>query len=110
MSYSVSGTTITLTRGDSFIAYISITDQDDNPYIPVEGDSIRFAMKSSYKDAEPLLVKNVPIDTMKLVIDPEDTKSLAFGKYVYDIELTKTSGEVDTFITKAIFKITEEVH
>jgi hypothetical protein len=110
MSYSISGTTITLTRGDSFIAYISITDQDDNPYIPVEGDSIRFAMKSSYEDAEPLLVKNVPIDTMKLVIDPEDTKSLAFGKYVYDIELTKASGEVDTFITKAIFKITEEVH
>lgn len=110
MSYSVSGTTITLTRGDSFIADISITDQDDNPYIPVEGDSIRFAMKSSYKDAEPLLVKNVPIDTMKLVIDPEDTKSLAFGRYVYDIELTKDSGEVDTFVTKATFKITEEVY
>lgn len=110
MSYSVSGTTITLTRGDSFIADISIADQDDNPYTPVEGDSIRFAMKSSYKDAEPLLVKNVPIDTMTLVIDPEDTKSLAFGRYVYDIELTKDSGEVDTFITKAIFKITEEVY
>lgn len=110
MSYSVSGTTITLTRGDSFVADISITDQDGQPYIPVEGDVIRFAMKSSYKDAEPLLVKNVPIDTMKLVIDPEDTKSLAFGKYVYDIELTKASGEIDTFITKAVMKITEEVH
>lgn len=110
MSYSVSGTTITLTRGDSFIADISITDQDNNPYVPVAGDAVRFAMKASYEDAEPLLVKNVPIDTMKLAIDPEDTKELAFGKYVYDIELTKATGEVDTFITKAIFKITEEVH
>lgn len=45
MSYSVSGTTITLTRGDSFIADISITDQDDKPYIPGAGDVIRFAMK-----------------------------------------------------------------
>lgn len=110
MSYSVSGTTITLTRGDSFIAEISITDQDNKPYNPVAGDSVRFAMKVSYEDAEPLLVKNIPVDTMKLVLDPEDTKHLAFGKYVYDIELTKATGEVDTFITKAMFKITEEVH
>ena len=35
---------------------------------------------------------------------------LPFGKYVYDIELTKATGEVDTFITKAILKLTEEVH
>lgn len=28
MSYSVSGTTITLTRGDTFVALISITKQD----------------------------------------------------------------------------------
>lgn len=110
MSYSVSGTTITLTRGDSFVADISITDQDGQPYIPVEGDAIRFAMKTSYEDVSPLLVKNIPIDTMKLILDPLDTKDLNFGKYVYDIELTKENGEVDTFITKAVMKITEEVH
>ena len=110
MSYSVSGTTITLTRGDSFMADISITDQDGNPYIPVEGDAIRFAMKASYKDGQPLLVKNIPIDTMKLTLDPLDTKELDFGKYVYDLELTKANGAVDTFITKAVIRITEEVH
>lgn len=110
MSYSVSGTTITLTRGDSFIADVSITDKDNKPYIPQTGDSIRFAMKASYKDAEPLLIKSIPVNTMKLIINPDDTKNLDFGKYVYDIELTKSTGEVDTFITKALFKITEEVH
>ena len=31
MSYSVSGTTITLTRGDTFMADISINKQDDTP-------------------------------------------------------------------------------
>lgn len=110
MSYNVSGTTITLTRGDTFMALITITDSENNPYMPVEGDTIRFAMKATYADEEPLLVKDIPIDTMKLVLEPEDTKHLAFGKYVYDIQLTKATGEVDTFITKAKINITEEVH
>ena len=110
MSYNVSGTTITLTRGDTFMALITITDSENNPYMPVEGDTIRFAMKATYADEEPLLVKDIPIDTMKLVLEPEDTKHLAFGKYVYDIQLTIATGEVDTFITKAKINITEEVH
>lgn len=109
MSYNVSGTTITLTRGDTFTAIISITDSNNNPYIPAIGDSIRFAVKSTYDDADPLLVKDIPIETMKLVIDSEDTKGFKFGKYVYDIQLTKANGHVDTFITKAQIKITEEV-
>ena len=61
-------------------------------------------------DETPLLIKEIPIDTMILTLNPEDTKHLPFGKYVYDIELTKATGEVDTFITKAILKLTEEVH
>lgn len=46
---------------------------------------------------------------MKLILDPADTKPLSFGKYVYDIQLTKSTGEVDTFITKGTMKLTEEV-
>lgn len=109
MSYSVSGTTITLTRGDTFMALISITKQDGTPYVPNDGDKVRFAMKAKYEDSEPLVNKDVPLDTMTLTLLPEDTKSLAFGKYVYDIQLTKADGTVDTFITKASIKITEEV-
>lgn len=93
MSYSVSGTMITLTRGDTFSALITITDLNDNQYIPMNGDRIRFAMKNDYNDETPLLIKEIPIDTMILTLNPEDTKHLPFGKYVYDIELTKaTSG------------------
>ena len=50
MSYSVSGTMITLTRGDTFSALITITDLNDNQYIPMNGDRIRFAMKNNYND------------------------------------------------------------
>ena len=97
MSYSVSGTMITLTRGDTFTALITITDSEGNQYVPVKGDRIRFAMKTDYEDGAPLLIKEIPIDTMILVIEPEDTKPLAFGKYVYDIELTDIGGKVSKF-------------
>lgn len=50
MSYNITGTTITLTRGDTFEALVSATKRDGTQYIPVEGDSIRFAMKENYDD------------------------------------------------------------
>lgn len=109
MSYNVSGTTITLTRGDTLVITVKITDCNGVPYIPVVGDSIRFAMKATFGEITPCLTKSIPIDTMQLTLDPEDTKNLAFGKYVYDIQLTKSTGEVDTFITKAKLYLTEEV-
>lgn len=109
MAYSVSGTTITLTRGDTFEALISITQEDGSSYVLKEGDTVRFAMKSSYEDETPLLVKDIPVSTMILVLEPLDTKKLNFGKYVYDIQLTTIEGKVDTFIAKATIKITEEV-
>lgn len=109
MSYSIAGTTITMTRGDTMVALVGMKQANGYPYAPIEGDKIRFAMKQTYSDSSPLLVKDIPIDTMLLVIEPEDTAELAFGKYVYDIQLTKADGVVDTFITKATIKITEEV-
>lgn len=109
MSYSVSGATITLTRGDTFSANVSISQPNGFPYTPVEGDKIRFAMKQNYADIKPILVVDVPIDTMQLILKPEDTKYLKFGAYVYDMQLTKANGVVDTFITKGVIRLTEEV-
>lgn len=57
-----------------------------------------------------MILKQIPIDSMTLRIDPEDTKNLNFGTYVYDVELTTKDGIVDTFITPSSFKITEEVY
>ena len=106
----VEGTTITMTRGDTARISVFITDAEGEPYDPGEQDVVRFAMKKDYKDEQPLILINIPVDTMELVINPEDTKNLAFSSYVYDIELTKEDGTVDTFIDRAKIKITEEVH
>lgn len=110
MSYKIKGTSITLTKGDTFRATVSITDSDGESYIPEDGDSIRFAMKQNYTDESPLILKDIPVDTMCLQLDPDDTKSLDVGKYVYDIELTRSNGDVDTFITKSSLELTEEVY
>lgn len=117
MSYSIKGTDITLTRGDTLKATITLT-KDGEVYTPVSGDSIRFALKhpkmyqdkSEYIDTEPLILKDIPISSMTLTLDPEDTKPLSFGTYVYDMEITFTDGTVDTFITEGKFRLKPEVH
>lgn len=108
--YSVDGNKITLTRGDTFKAHITIYNPDGSEYETNEGDKVRFAMKKNYDDEEPLLNIDIPTDSMTLIIEAGVTKPFEFGDYVYDIELTKSTGEVDTFITKAKLKLTEEVH
>lgn len=113
---------ITLTRGDTARATVAIMEKagecDLVPYVPKEGDVITFAVKRNeyigvrythLKDAEPLIKKVVPIDTMTLEIIPEDTKELDFGEYVYDIEIQMADGTVDTFIADARFELTTEV-
>lgn len=61
MSSNVNGTTITLTRGDTFEANISIAYKDGDqyiPYVPQEGDVIRFATKRKFSDKDVIFTKN----------------------------------------------------
>lgn len=109
MSCTVKGTTISLTRGDTCIVQIVVKDDKDADYVPTAGDNIRFACKKTYNDDEVLIMKDIPTDTLILKIDPEDTKDLVFGDYVYDIQLTKANGDVDTFITTSKLILTQEV-
>ena len=110
MSLSISGTTIRLTRGDSLKLIVTPINSDGSDYIAEDGDTIRFSMKKSYNDQEPLIEKNIPVDTYLLELSPSDTKSLRFGEYVYDVQLTHTNGDVDTYISEATFVVAREVH
>lgn len=106
----IRGTTITMTRGDSLLVFLDLENSDGTTYEPNEGDYIRFAVKKTFDDSvPPILVKEIPTDTMKLILDPEDTKQLAYGQYRYDIQITTSDGFVDTFIDRAVLVITEEV-
>lgn len=113
---SIDGTSITMTRGDTLVADVQIM-RGNTEYQPAEGDVIRFAVKNTtmvgggadYKDAEPILEKVIPNDTLQLVIEPEDTKPFKFGEYVYDVSIEFSDGNVDTFITASPFVLTPEV-
>lgn len=113
---SVTGTTITMTRGDTLRVQIGI-QQGGQAYVPVEGDAVNFYLKhadmngkrTAYKDTEPLVTKTVPIGTLVLELKPTDTKTLDFGSYVYDLQITFADGTVDTFINNATLEIVPEV-
>lgn len=101
---------IYLTRGDTGIFTVNLFDCDGNPYVPDPGDTIRFAMAKKFGASSDVLVnKQFPADTLTLEIQPQDTKNLAFGDYVYDIELTDASGHVSTVIIAKI-QLTKEVY
>ena len=109
MAFRVKNTTIYLTRGDTFKAIITISNPDGTIYTPKEGDEIRFAMKQNIEDEECLIIRDISINDMMLVLYPADTKNLEYGTYVYDIQLTRANGDVDTFITASKLKLTYEV-
>ena len=103
------GTKISLTRGDTLKVKVSMVKPNGSEYIPAGSDSIRFALKKHYSDPQVLIMKTIPNDSRILWLEPSDTKTLEFGSYVYDIQLTHADGDVDTFIDRATFELTEEV-
>lgn len=108
--YTINGNTITLTRGDSFYATVSLVLKSTGAsYTPQEGDVIKFGMKKDPKDLECVLEKTIPHDTLLLYIEPNDTENLALGNYYYDLEITFANGDVDTFINNATFVLVTEV-
>ncbi len=101
--------TIELTRGDS--AYISVpitNEMTGDEYKMASSDTLRFTIKRKETD-EGVLVQKTAIGTNSFHILPSDTAALAFGKYVYDVELTTASGDVYTVIVPTEFKLLKEV-
>ena len=111
MGYSVSGNRITMTRGDTVKLKVDIDyKQTGEPYEPQEGDVVRFSVKKFVSDRTPLIEKDIPTDSLLLVIDSDDTKGMSFGTYHYDIQLIKQNGDTDTFIENESLQIGPEVN
>ena len=100
---------ITLTRGDTLTLTVGLA-KDGEPYVPEEGDVIRFALSKGYETDfgyELLITEVIPNDTLTFTLTPTQT-SLEYKAYNYDIQITHSDGCVDTFIS-AKLTITGEV-
>lgn len=103
--------TIRITRGDSLIVNVYLTDNCGFPYTPIDGDEVWFTVKKNAKSEDVLIRKAVDLETLTVEIIEEDTKNLAFGEYKYEVEVIVTSSNDHyTVIKNAPFIITEELH
>lgn len=105
----IKGTTISIIRGDSATINLSIKNRNsDEEYILLDGDIVRFSVKKDISDNDILIQKTFENNQIK--IEHLDTKNLAFGEYVYDVELQYANGDRDTIISPSKFIILAEVH
>lgn len=105
--YKVIQNNLYLTRGDTAVFPLKVTYMDDTEYTFEEGDKVLFTVKKKTTDGETLFQKEITNGVLFLM--PEDTKALPYGRYCYDVQLTKRYGTVRTIIPPHILKICEEV-
>lgn len=98
---------IFLTRGDSAFFDVEIR-QGDGVYQPMEGDVLYFSVKKSPNDTEYCIKKSFS-PTEPIIIEPVDTNGMAFGRYMYDVQLTRATGEVYTIVEPKYFYVKEEI-
>lgn len=106
----ISGDIITLTRGDSMQVQLELKKGDET-FTPASGDVIKFSVSKVPKDKPGyslIISKTINNNTLILKLESADTADLAYGSYLFDLEITYASGEVDTF-AKGVFALTEEV-
>lgn len=101
--------TIKLTRGDTARITVSIYNEyNQNDYELDPEDTLRLTIKKTVRDTTPTVQKTI-VGSKQFHIVPEDTNNLSFGKYLYDVELTTSSGDVYTIIEPTTFELLKEV-
>lgn len=100
---------IKLTRGDTARFSVGILNEiSDSAYSISNNDRLTLTVKKKVKDEDALIQKTITGATL-FHIKPEDTSSLSFGKYVYDVQLTTSDGDVYTIVGPTTFELLAEV-
>lgn len=103
---TLTGTEIYMTRGDNESITITVDGQE-----LLEDDIAELTVRQTVRSDKVIhkVVKpNPDRKSFTVSLDPEDTSSLQFGSYVYDIQLT-LAGFVRTVVRPSTFTIGEEV-
>ena len=100
---------IQLTRGDA--SYIKVYIQNklaQTQYKIQPNDVLTMSIKRSVRDKDPSVQKVVTGSSI-FYIQPTDTNKLAFGKYLYDVQITTEAGDVYAVIGPTTFELLTEV-
>lgn len=101
---TIRGTNITINRGDTAFITINVRDNEGQVYELQAGDKLWFAVKSKATDIDYAIAPKI-LNGNVLEIMTEDTINLAFGTYIYDIQLINNKGFVSTIIKPSSFII-----
>ena len=105
--FSISGTTISITRADTGIFTLDIANSQGQPY-DYSNDEVLFTVKKNVYEKTALIQKEVQYGE-NITILPSDTEKLSYGAYVYDVQITTAGGVVDTVRPPSQFVILPEV-
>ena len=100
---------IQFTRGDT--AYIKVYIENklaQTQYKIQPNNVLAMSIKRSIRDKDPSVQKVVTGSSI-FHIQPTDTSKLAFGKYLYDVQITTEAGDVYTVIGPTTFELLKEV-
>lgn len=105
---------IKMPRGDIRDIKFNIIDSNET-VIPTDFDEIYATFKRGYSDKEVLFQKRLTNGTITkdssnyyhFTIEPNETNNLAYGEYVFDIEILKENLIKQTFVGE--FILTDEV-
>lgn len=107
--FKITNNEIRITRGDSAYFSVDLENEDGTPYTPVSGDHLTFTVKTSTVSPKSIIKIEEDASSPNFSLNPDDTSSLKYGEYVYDIQFTAENGFVDTVIEPSPFIVTEEV-
>ena len=109
MLYVDKNNVIRLTRGDTARFIVTVKNETtQEPYDILPTDTLTMTIKDSIRDGEPCVQKTITGSNTFHIL-PSDTSSLNFGKYIYDIQLTTSGGDVYTVVEPSTFELMEEV-
>lgn len=104
--FKITGTNISMTRGDSASFDITVQNADGTPYTLHTGDTVTLTVKKTVNDSEVLLQKQ----GVNITLENSDTKNLEYGSYVYDVQVDLADGSKHTIIEPSVFEIRAEVN
>lgn len=82
-------------RGDTQVFSLNIMDEDGLPYELQPTDKLVLTVKRSIYNTDIVLQKTIDA-SMLIKFEHEDTESISFGEYVYDVQLTQ--GDIVTTV------------